>query len=180
MAREPGLTPTIAAGGDDADVRYRGAGTVPAADRRRAVVLAERETVSGWARLLTLIDGAGATVMQATPATWRLLLRGGLGRAARSALLCGGEALPRELADQLLCSVAHALWNMYGPTETTIWSSDRGACAAGADAVPIGTPIANTQLYVLDAQLQPVPIGVAGELYIGGAGWRAATSTGPS
>src|SRR5205823_253483 len=83
-------------------------------------------------------------------------------------MLCGGEALPRDLAEQLLATGGQ-LWNMYGPTETTIWSAAREV-TTGDGPVPISGPIASTQLYLLDAQLQPVPIGVPGELYIGGAG----------
>ena len=83
-------------------------------------------------------------------------------------ILCGGEALPRELADQLLARCGE-LWNMYGPTETTIWSTVYQV-RSGEGAISIGRPIANTQIYILDAHLQPVPIGVVGELYIGGDG----------
>ncbi len=83
-------------------------------------------------------------------------------------MLCGGEALPRSLADRLLPK-GKALWNLYGPTETTIWSAAL-AVEAGDGPILIGKPIAQTQLYVLDARLRPVPVGVAGELYIGGAG----------
>jgi amino acid adenylation domain-containing protein len=108
-----------------------------------------------------------ATIMQATPATWRMLIDAGWLGSAQLTILCGGEALPRDLADQLLDRCA-ALWNLYGPTETTIWSTV-ARIAAGAD-VPIGRPIANMQLYLLDRWLNPTPIGVAGELHIGGAG----------
>jgi len=83
-------------------------------------------------------------------------------------MLCGGEALPRELATRLQRG-AGVLWNLYGPTETTIWSSC-GAVGAGDAPVSVGRPIANTQLYVLDAEQQPVAEGVPGELYIGGEG----------
>ena len=106
--------------------------------------------------------------MQATPATWRLLLDAGWTGSAQLKVLCGGEALPRELAQQLLARAA-AVWNLYGPTETTIWSAV-SKVEPGDGPVPIGRPIANTQLYLLDRHLQPVPIGVPGELYIGGAG----------
>jgi amino acid adenylation domain-containing protein len=109
-----------------------------------------------------------ATVVQGTPATWRLLLQAGFVGHPQLHLLCGGEALARELAAQLLERAA-ALWNMYGPTETTIWSAV-ARVEPGAGAVPLGTPIANTQFYILDPQMQPVPVGVAGELHIGGEG----------
>ncbi|MGC1963553.1 MAG: thioesterase domain-containing protein, partial [Candidatus Sulfotelmatobacter sp.] len=83
-------------------------------------------------------------------------------------ILCGGEAISRKLADQLLQKVG-SLWNMYGPTETTIWSTT-AKIEPGQNAISIGQPIANTQLFILDKVLQPVPIGVAGELHIGGDG----------
>ncbi len=106
--------------------------------------------------------------MQATPSTWRMLLAAGWRGAPELTLLCGGEALPRDLADELL-SRGKALWNLYGPTETTIWST-AGKMEPDATAVTIGVPIESTRLYVLDAHLQLVPQGVPGELYIGGAG----------
>src|SRR5690606_23045442 len=81
---------------------------------------------------------------------------------------CGGEALPRELADALLARVGE-LWNLYGPTETTVWSTAERVLAS-SEPVSIGRPIANTQVYVLDARQQPLPVGVPGELWIGGAG----------
>jgi len=131
------------------------------------VVLASREQASDGAQLLKLVDDSGATVMQATPATWRLLIDSGWSGSASLKVLCGGEALPRELAEQLrpLC---RELWNMYGPTETTIWSSVYRVEEVDWPMAPIGRPIANTQMYVLDANRRPVPVGVSGELYIGG------------
>ncbi|WP_374586473.1 amino acid adenylation domain-containing protein, partial [Pseudoduganella sp.] len=134
------------------------------------VVLASRATASDAGALAQAIDAHGITVMQATPATWRMLLAGGWQGARGLKVLCGGEALPADLSAQLRAVVGE-LWNVYGPTETTIWSTCRrvdGACSGVAE--PIGRPIANTQVYVLDAQLQPVPLGAAGELYIGGLG----------
>ncbi len=131
------------------------------------LVVVSREVATDGSKLLaSLLDGA--TVLQATPATWRLLLEAGWQGTGRLKVLCGGEALSRELANQLLERSA-SLWNMYGPTETTIWSAVYQVQSSG-DAVSIGRPIANTQIYLLDLHLQPVPIGVPGEMYIGGAG----------
>jgi amino acid adenylation domain-containing protein len=132
------------------------------------VELATREEAVDAVRLRRLIDSRGATVMQATPATWRMLVEAGWDGARPLKVLCGGEALPRDLADEL-CRRSASVWNMYGPTETTIWSlADR--VEAGGGAVAIGRPIANTQVYILDANMEPVVAGVSGELHIGGAG----------
>ena len=106
--------------------------------------------------------------MQATPVTWKLLIEAGWEGKPALKVLCGGEAFPRDLANELVRR-AHSVWNMYGPTETTIWSSTLEV-KAGEEPVPIGPPIDNTQFYVLDAAQQLVPIGVAGELHIGGDG----------
>ena len=133
----------------------------------RVILLSREATVDG-ARLAALLDATGTTIMQATPATWRLLLEAGWVGKPNLTILCGGEALPLELATQLLPRSA-ALWNMYGPTETTIWSAVMGI-PPGQQVVTIGGPIANTQIYILNARMQPVPIGVTGELYIAGAG----------
>jgi amino acid adenylation domain-containing protein len=132
------------------------------------LVLAGTETISESARLTELITKSKATVMQATPSLWRFLVESGWTGNRRLKILCGGESLSRELADQLLSRGA-AVWNLYGPTETTIWST---ACKMepGAEPVSIGRPIANTQVHILDSQLQPVPIGCPGGLYIGGEG----------
>jgi amino acid adenylation domain-containing protein len=132
------------------------------------VVLASRTVASDGMLLAEAIRESGATVMQATPATWRLLLESGWREGQGLKLLCGGEALPRQLATDLLATGAE-LWNMYGPTETTIWSTTYRV-DPDRDPVPIGRPIANTMLYVLDEHRNPVPVNVAGELYIGGAG----------
>ncbi|HEY3480959.1 MAG TPA: amino acid adenylation domain-containing protein, partial [Streptomyces sp.] len=132
------------------------------------VVLADRETAADGAALLRLLAASGATVMQATPATWRLLLAAGW-EAPRLKVLCGGEALPRELAEELAPRAA-SLWNLYGPTETTIWSTVHRVETDGpARPVPIGRPIANTVVHLVDRAFAPVAAGVAGELCIGGA-----------
>ena len=130
--------------------------------------IVSREVSSDGSRLLAKLAKSNPTVMQATPATWRMLLEAGWEGNPRLKVLCGGEAISRKLADQLLQRVG-SLWNMYGPTETTIWSTT-AKVEPGQNAVSIGQPIANTQLFILDKLLQPVPIGVAGELHIGGDG----------
>ena len=132
------------------------------------LAIATKDEVQDGYHLLNLLEQCQATVMQATPAGWRILLEAGWKGRPRLKVLCGGEALARDLADTLLdCS--GDVWNVYGPTETTIWSSAT-RLEKRAGPVPIGPPIANTQFYVLDERLQPVPVGVTGELYIGGAG----------
>ncbi|MCA9964461.1 MAG: amino acid adenylation domain-containing protein, partial [Anaerolineales bacterium] len=132
------------------------------------VVVASRETAVDATQLAHLLQTSQATVMQATPATWQLLLEAGWEGQDTLKILCGGEALPRQLADKLLVRCAE-LWNMYGPTETTIWSTCR-QIFADDQPITIGKPIGNTQMYVLDGQMQPVPLGAVGDLYIGGDG----------
>ena len=132
------------------------------------VVLADRDTARDPLRLAALVEASRCTIMQATPATWRALLESGWRGRADLKILCGGDTLHRELADRLLPRCA-SLWNLYGPTETTIWSSLHRV-AAEAGPVPIGQPIANTSLDILDAAGNPVPEGVVGELHIGGSG----------
>jgi amino acid adenylation domain-containing protein len=131
------------------------------------VILSSRTTAADGRLLLKLIKDSGATVLQGTPATWRLLLEAGWTGTPGLKILCGGEALPRALANQLVrCG---EVWNMYGPTETTIWSAT-SRVEGGEGPVPVGPPIRNTQFYVLDNRQQPVPVGVPGELFIGGEG----------
>ena len=132
------------------------------------IVLATREQATDGTQLAGLLAQHRATLMQATPATWRMLLEAGWRGGAAFTALCGGEALPPELAEGLLRNVG-ALWNMYGPTETTVWSTVHKLTEPGAP-IFIGHPIANTTVHVLDEDLQPVPVGVVGELYIGGDG----------
>jgi amino acid adenylation domain-containing protein len=136
------------------------------------VMLVSREVATDAAQLIQLLPKV--TVMQATPATWRMLLAAGWQGKTALTLLCGGEALTTELSEQLLAR-SSAVWNMYGPTETTVWSScyrviPAVETARGKTTEFIGHPIDNTQFYILDQQLQPVPIGVIGELHITGDG----------
>ncbi|MFC4047947.1 amino acid adenylation domain-containing protein, partial [Dactylosporangium siamense] len=131
------------------------------------VVVADRDTARSGELLAGLIERSGASVMQATPATWRMLVESGWAGAPGLRVLCGGEALPVALAEALLERTA-GVWNMYGPTETTIWSACR-RLEPGA-GVDLGAPIANTQFLVLDAMLRPAPVGAVGELCIGGVG----------
>lgn len=138
------------------------------------LVLVSRDVAADGTQLLERLIGSGATVMQATPATWRLLLTAGWQGCERLKILCGGEALDACLASELL-ERGSEVWNLYGPTETTIWSAaHKVEVCKNSDRensiIPIGRPIANTQFYVLNPQGQPVPVGIAGELYIGGAG----------
>ena len=127
-----------------------------------------RETVVDMAALAELIETARPDVLQATPATWRGLLETGWEGAPWMRVLCGGEALSRALADQLLPRIGE-LWNMYGPTETTIWSTIARVDPAPA-AITIGRPIANTQVRILDTEGNDRPLGAIGELHIGGMG----------
>ncbi|HEY7805834.1 MAG TPA: amino acid adenylation domain-containing protein, partial [Croceibacterium sp.] len=131
------------------------------------VLLASRETAMDMAALAELIDRARPHMLQATPATWRGLIEADWQGAPWLRALCGGEALPRALADQLLPRVGQ-LWNMYGPTETTIWSAVSRVEPGGS--VPIGKPIWNTQIRVLDEAGNDLPVGAVGEIYIGGRG----------
>jgi len=132
------------------------------------VVIATADVAAAPEPLARLLDDAAATFMQATPATWRMLVDAGWpGRPGLTAL-CGGEALPVALAGALL-ERGVELWNMYGPTETTVWSLI-SRVTTPRQALSIGRPIANTTVYILDPSLAPVPVGEAGELHIGGAG----------
>ena len=118
-------------------------------------------------RLKERIERAGPTIIQATPATWQLLRTVGWEGDRTIKILCGGETLPKELAEYLIVQ-GKEVWNLYGPTETTIWSSVSEVRLG--EQISIGRPIANTQFYILDRYLNPVPPGVPGELYIGGDG----------
>jgi amino acid adenylation domain-containing protein len=132
------------------------------------VVIADESMVRDGGKLAKRLDRGDITLMQATPATWQMLLECGWEGNHRLKALCGGEALQPMLAAKILAR-AEALWNLYGPTETTIWST----CArikAPVEVIPLGRPLANTICAVVDEALQPVGMGTVGELLIGGAG----------
>ena len=169
MAREPGLTAEdvlLAVTTLSFDISVLEL-LLPLSVGATVVIASRDESVDGHS-LKKLLEANSANIMQATPVTWRLLLEAGwIGGSAFKALV-GGEALPRDLADQLIENHVE-LWNMYGPTETTVWSTcDR--VRDTTNGITIGKPIANTTIYILDAQKNLCPIGVPGELYIGGDG----------
>ncbi len=132
------------------------------------IVLAGRDDAGDAGRLRALLEASGATFLQATPAACGLLVDAGWRAGAPLAILCGGDTLPCALADELLARGA-SLRNMYGPTETTIWSTF-DEVGPGEAPITVGRPIANTRLYVVDPAGRPAPVGVPGELLIGGAG----------
>ena len=134
------------------------------------VEIAPAGTVGDGDALRAHLARSRPTVLQATPVTWKLLVNSGWAGDPALTGLCGGEALPRDLADELLARTKVA-WNLYGPTETTIWST---IWPVRPDTrITIGTPIANTCCHVLDPAMRPVPLGFPGELYIGGDGVAA-------
>jgi amino acid adenylation domain-containing protein len=132
------------------------------------LIIASREMTMDGEQLRSTIEGKGVTVMQATPVTWQMLLDSGWANSSMK-VLCGGEGLRRELARRLLRSSPY-VWNLYGHTETTIWSTTYRVKSEEYAIVPIGKPIANTQMHILDSNLEPVRFGEIGELYIGGDG----------
>lgn len=135
------------------------------------VLLAESAIARDGRSLAALTDRLRPTVMQATPAGWRMLIEAGWRGDGALRMLCGGEALDSRLAAELL-DRGGALWNLYGPTETTIWSAAFEVTRdyLHAAGVPVAGPIDRTELYVLDRRGEPVAPGIPGELHIGGAG----------
>jgi nonribosomal peptide synthetase DhbF len=144
--------------------------------RGAAVVLATRDTARDPARLWELVRLRGVTAMQATPSHWEVLAQQDPSlRLEGLRVLCGGEALPVELARALRRLAGGGVWNVYGPTEATIWASvhevgEADVADGAAAVVPIGRPLGGYRMYVLDEGLEPAPTGVPGELYIAGAG----------
>ncbi|MEO0374387.1 MAG: amino acid adenylation domain-containing protein [Cyanobacteria bacterium P01_A01_bin.17] len=140
------------------------------------VVVMPSLVTNDGSRLQTQLAALKVTVMQATPSTWQMLLASGWSPDPAFRIFSGGESLAPDVARRLLAP-GQLLWNLYGPTEATIWSTRYcvEACSAAADqsatlTVPIGRPLVNTQVYILDSALEPVPVGTAGELHIGGVG----------
>lgn len=131
------------------------------------IILASAEQAANARELQRLLRQHAVTVMQATPTSWRMLLESGWEGKSDLRILCGGEALTADLAAELLPRCKE-LWNMYGPTETTIWSSAERVLSS--EMISVGTPIANTQFHVIDENREPVGPGMSGELLIGGTG----------
>ena len=132
------------------------------------LVVVGREDLQDGASLASRLAQAGATSLQAAPSVWHLLLESGWAGSERFRALCGGEPLSNELAHQLQQRCAE-VWNLYGPTETSVYSSIARVSVPN-EGMRVGLPIANTQIHVLDEQLRPVPFGAVGEICIGGAG----------
>lgn len=131
------------------------------------VVIGDKDLAANGEELAALLKRTAATVVHATPTTWRLLLDAGFsGKGLKRAI--GAEPLPRELCQQLLAAEP-SLYNFYGPTETTVWSTWHHFTSLD-EPVVVGKPIANTQVYILDQHMQPVPAGIYGEIYIAGDG----------
>lgn len=132
------------------------------------VVLLESAAASDGIQLAEELTQHNITLMQATPATWRLMIQSGWQGKNDLKVLCGGEPMPQDLVGPLL-SRCGALWNMYGPTETTVWSTAFQITNENAQIL-IGKPIGNTQIFILDQFGNEVPVGCEGEVFIGGAG----------
>ncbi len=132
------------------------------------VIIANSAEAKDGRALLDIIRKESVTIMQATPYTWRIMIEAGWDSSTPLKVICGGEALPKELAEKINIR-AESLWNVYGPTETTIWSTVK-QIKADDDIITIGRPIDNTAIYILDKYLNPLPAGLAGEIYIGGDG----------
>ncbi len=133
------------------------------------VVIASEDQATDGRLLADVIVREKITVLQATPSRWHLLIDSGWAGNPHLKALVGGEPLTGNLASQLLARCGE-VWNMYGPTETTVWSSCCRVSPDATQAIDLGRPVLNTSIQVLDEHLQPCPIGVPGEIYIGGTG----------
>ncbi len=138
---------------------------LPLISGARTVIVDRATSIDGMA-LIKLVKEKKITFIQATPGTWRLLLCSEWAGDPKLKALCGGEALPKELADEILSRVG-TLWNVYGPTETTVWST---IDQVGPGPITIGKPLGNQLTYILDANGSWAPRGVVGELWLGGDG----------
>jgi amino acid adenylation domain-containing protein len=170
MARTPGFTAhdrllAVTTPGFDISVLEL---FLPLGTGGTVVIASEAQATDGRA-LAELMAREKITVMQATPSRWHLILQAGWTGHAGLKALVGGEPLAPSLASQLLAR-CDEVWNMYGPTETTVWSSCWRVSSDAVQAIDLGRPILNTSIQVLDEQLQPCPIGVPGEICIGGMG----------
>ena len=136
--------------------------------RGARIILSSKAESNDSGQLLSRMKVSRVTVMQATPSFWKMLLENDFDDKHRLKILCGGETLSLDLAEQLL-DCGSSVWNLYGPTESTIWSTIHRV-EYGEKSLPVGRPIANTRVYILDSDRRHVPIGIPGELYIGGDG----------
>ncbi|WP_234737002.1 non-ribosomal peptide synthetase [Tellurirhabdus bombi] len=132
------------------------------------VVLADAETAKDGRALVQAIDEQQISIMQATPVTWKMMLAAGWEQKLPVKVLCCGEPMSKDLAEKLTAR-CESLWNMYGPTETTIYSTGKQILRED-EIITIGRPIHNTQVYILDEQEKPLLEGVVGEIYIAGDG----------
>ena len=132
------------------------------------VVLASRDVVGDGDRLRALVEGSGVTLMSSTPTGWHTLFKAGWQGDKGLRAWTGGQALSPDLARELVARCGE-VWNIYGPTEATVGATG-WRVPADVDQIRIGTPFGNYQVYVLDSRMHPVPVGVPGELYIGGVG----------
>src|SRR5690606_28064600 len=133
-----------------------------------STLLVDSDTAKDGRELFNLVQKSGITIMQATPTTWRMMLAAGWSSPLPIKIICTGEAFPRDLAEKLL-KLGLEVWNGYGPTEATIWSSLKQMTKADT-SVTIGKPIANTEIYILDEEGNQVPTGTVGEIFIAGEG----------
>jgi len=131
------------------------------------LIITDAITAKDGRALIDLVADHQITVMQATPYTWRVMLEAGWETKFPLRILCGGEALPKDLINKLIARCSE-LWNMYGPTETTVWSTVKHI--TNDEDISIGKPIDNTQVYILDEKLNNFTDGTIGEIYIGGDG----------